>query len=379
MNLMTMMKEQQISTRSQQNHTYPGLESQITSQETFQNLLHHHQFSSSDAAERVLLVQPRSKKGGVYDGFTLEFQIMARQFQIAFATNRRLEISSQWRSAYEFPDCTTTGWTCLWQPLNGTNATTKTDTSSQAIFKSLSSKQSYGILPNRDRSNYFNVQYFGNTSLVNAPEWPWDSKQTIDIIPHWERTYGRFWIRSQIVHFLWSRPSSDLRREIEERTPALPEQYIGFHIRYSDNIADLNTFFARDAKVTRNFAHFMSIAESIRSTSDNSIDTIFVATDNSNMIDETARGWPDWNFVFQKEVQRSTTTKRTWYKSGRGTAAGAIATDVDVLRRANFLVGSFQSNVYRLSTELNTAYHVRTYPTTMERHFSVDVEWYEDP
>ena len=56
--------------------------------------------------------------------------------------------------------------------------------------------------------------------------------------------------------------------------------------------------------------------------------------------------------------------------------------DIETLRRADFLVGSFQSNVYRLAAELNTAYHVDKYEWSvgaMNRIFPVDIEWYEDP
>ena len=61
------------------------------------------------------------------------------------------------------------------------------------------------------------------------------------------------------------------------------------------------------------------------------------------------------------------------------TLGAAIATDLEVLRQADFLIGSHQSNVYRLATELNWAFHTSKYPRLMKRHHTVDIEWYEDP
>jgi hypothetical protein len=82
--------------------------------------------------------------------------------------------------------------------------------------------------------------------------------------------------------------------------------------------------------------------------------------------------------VVQANVERTTSIKFFWYGRGRSKAAAGVATDVEMLRRADFLVGSFQSNVYRLAAELNLAYLSDKYPWSMQRHYSVDVEWYED-
>jgi len=68
-----------------------------------------------------------------------------------------------------------------------------------------------------------------------------------------------------------------------------------------------------------------------------------------------------------------------WFRSGRAHAAPAMVADITMLKQADYLVGAFQSNVYRLACELNTAYHYKTYPLWQVRHKAVDVEWYEDP
>lgn len=83
----------------------------------------------------------------------------------------------------------------------------------------------------------------------------------------------------------------------------------------------------------------------------------------------------------QDNVDRSESGAFMWFESLRGNAAAGIATDVDVLKRASFLIGSYQSNVFRLVAGLQQAYHVSnfTFSRGMERVYPVDVEWYEDP
>eukprot|EP00966_Prymnesium_polylepis_P290453 6709521-Prymnesium_polylepis.1 len=70
-----------------------------------------------------------------------------------------------------------------------------------------------------------------------------------------------------------------------------------------------------------------------------------------------------------------------WFKENREGQAANVVADVEALRQADFLVGSFQSNVYRLAAELNHAHHGgRTYSPHAQRIFSVEsIEWYPDP
>lgn len=202
-----------------------------------------------------------------------------------------------------------------------------------------------------------------------------------------------------MAHYLW-KPSAWLQNAIKNRLPTsmlgLPQQqastdihatsepFIGFHIRLTDNSKDLESHFARNATITRSFDTFMNIAESIR-LQNPPIQTIYVATDNSDIAQECQNEqsiWTKekgWKYILQRGVKRSTQTQRMWFRNDRVHSAAAIATDIEVLRKADYLVGSFQSNVYRLATQLNTAYHVDTYSIHKERHFTVDLEWYEDP
>jgi len=287
-----------------------------------------------------------------------------------------------------------------------------------------------GITHN-DYSGYFDTLVYGDQPFVFVPYYPFDNHAHIDVIPFWERSMGRFWVRSQISHYLWNYMTPDLQQESNSRRPKTKtmEPYIGFHIRYSDNIRDLERDFGRSAFKTRHFSHFMEIAERIRSRSPK-VKTIYLATDNQEMIAASHNYTDRWNFVLQEandvpRVEHTNTTfdepeinatktkkekkshndddsntlplnttnttnsteeeeeeevnddlpKLEWFVKSHQQNVGAIVADLEMLRRANYLVGSFQSNVYRLAAELNSAYH----HGKEKRIYAVDIEWYEDP
>lgn len=370
-------------------------QAQAEIQQTIQNLV-DPPVSVDCHKERIIasaLEQPK-------DGFASEFQYVARLLQMAVSTNRRLVLTPQWRSAYEPPGCDalSPGWDCLWEPISKkkcpvaerstkedadvTNA--QTDSNQYQYTKTMSA----GILPQKQTSTFFDVAWYGSSPTVWSPT-SFSRKGNgiglrADVIPHWERSYGRFWVRAQMAHYLW-KPNAFLREQIKRRYPANIEKdvFIGFHVRYTDNIQDFQKHFARNATLTRDFARFMEQAEAIRGRfPQKHIRRIYLATDNPQVIQHSQQlRWKKlgWQFISQTNVQRSSTQDRMWFREGRGSAAGAMAADIEVLRRADFLVGSFQSNVFRLACELNVAWHVANYPLEMQRHWAMDVEWYEDP
>jgi hypothetical protein len=277
---------------------------------------------------------------------------------------------------------------------------TKNSTNKKEVPASASIKGSIGIIQDQTSSSpYFDTTYYGPKRVVSQPaHWLLDETSHVDHIEYWERAMGRFWIRSQIAHYLWNRPSRGLSTVIKERLPSwLPKddddvmrnhdkhnkdtRFIGMHIRYSDNIFHLKSDFGRDPTVTRDLKHYFQIAQEIRNTT--GISTIYVATDSATKIKELEkyqRRMSDWTIHIQeKGVPRTKSQDFLWFANKRSVSAPGIATDVEILRRADYLIGSFQSNVYRLVTELNTAYHIGRYLLSTNRHRTVDVEWYEDP
>lgn len=393
------------------------LSQQVREQKEIQAGIWKNQHPENCNTTRLLL-----RGGGLRlakDGFASEIQYIARLLQMGVSTKRTLVLTPEWRSAYEPSDCTSRstnqpsadssqsikqqgqGWTCLWQPLTSCHSIiTKASPEAGAVVAAaavrpddLEFPAGHGILLETElpsTSKYFQTKYYGPDRVAWAPtSFVGRPTELADVLAHWERAHGRFWVRAQMAHYLW-RPSGWLQYEIEQSAPpalvkqgTLPEPFIGFHIRKTDNIADFRKGFSRNATVTRSFDRFMAFAQEIRSSfPDKRIETIYLATDNSAVIEESKRTkWQKlgWKFVFQTNVQRTTEQDRMWFREGRSTAAGAIGADLEVLRRADFLVGSFQSNVYRLAAELNSAWHAANYSWSFRRHWTVDVEWYEDP
>lgn len=333
------------------------------------------------------------------DGFASEFQYVARLLQMAVSSTRLLVLKPNFTSAYEPMDCTSSGWECLWEPVSSCppvnishfqSHPSQWSESSQTLTSDLS-PLGFGVDKMSSKSTFFDVAWYGSNTLAWSPISFSRREGRInlraDVIPHWERAYGRFWIRSQMAHYLW-KPNGMLQAQIDARFPPAVardnvEPFIGFHVRYSDNVRDLKKGFARDANISRSLSHFMEIAQDIRTQNpERHLSHIYLSTDNSKVVEQSKQPhWEKlgWKFIMQADVQRSTSQERMWFREGRKNAAGAIATDIEVLRRADFLVGSFQSNVYRLACQLNSAWQVKKYALDMQRHYAVDVEWYEDP
>lgn len=380
-----------------------SLQQQVLDQHAFQHFLYKSQHPHDCTMTRYLLRDGDAPK----DGFASEFQYMARLLQVAVSTRRVLWISPDWTSAYAPSLCH--GWTCLFSaPTNCTanpqqaqrrlhgkvensNETSVHFHSTTSMYlESLGFPLTYAVLLKipRSSSNVFDPLSYGTQRLLSAPRTFPLSKSTrvMDVMTHWERIYGRYWIRSQIVHYLW-RPSTYYLADYLQQQMATSElvrnssvRYIGIHIRYTDNIPDFQNSFGRNATWTRQFQRSWKICEQLHKAQPN-LAHIYLATDNAHVLLEWMKQSRDshWTIWSQSNAQRSTTQQRTWFSQGRRSQGGAMATDVEFLRRADYLIGSFQSNVYRLATELNTAYHVSRHSVHQPRHFALDVEWYEDP
>lgn len=334
------------------------------------------------------------------DGFASEFQYISRLLQVAVSTKRILWISESWKSAYcPQEEQASTGWTCLWQP--STNCTlasgrtsrangSKQPTRNRTLWESATFPMNYGILPQRKRSAetspWFDPLLYSSRPMLPAPiSFPLKHSSVIaDVIPHWERAYGRYWIRSQMAHYLW-KPTRWLEDEIRRRlSHPVDKPFIAVHVRFTDNIPDFAKSFGRNATYTRQLTHFVElgneIAKSHKALTGIEIRDVYIATDHAQVLSWARQLFVGWNVWGQEnDVQRSTTQSRVWFARGRSSAAGAMATDLQVLRQADYLIGSFQSNVYRLAAQLNTAWHIDRYSVRERRHFTVDVEWFEDP
>ena len=355
---------------------------QIEMQEKFQSMIQRNQFPS--ACTRRLLKGGRRKP---YDGLGVEIQTLARLLQVAVATQRTLDVTIAFRSAYVPPNCQwsnetslpvnngTTDFLCLWLPItNCTSLDNQTFNTNQGLPEPFSTRQ--GIVS--ESSGYFVTQYYGENADTEA-NWRNHPPGQSDIVAEWERLFGRYWIRAQTAHFLF-RPSPQLWEQVQPRLQdKMPTPFVGMHIRFTDNVRDFLKDFGRNASVTRSIDNFMKHANEFRLERPD-LKTVYVATDNDQIVRELQeRADNDWTFVIQKDVARSSGQRFLWFANTRAAGAPAMVADLEMLRRADYLIGGFQSNIYRLACELNTAYHYRRYPYWQLRHKAVDVEWYEDP
>jgi hypothetical protein len=359
------------------------LEQQIKDQELVQSLIFKSQHPLHCDAARFLV---RDRKIAHKDGFASDFQYMARLLQSAISTHRTLFISRDWKSAYAPHSCQDGGWTCLWRPISNCIKASGSKKATKNNVTSFESSLSLGILPKKQRrpdttSSWFDPLYYGSRAILPAPfSFPLThTTKLIDVLPHWERVYGRFWVRAQMAYYLW-KPSEWLQNEMEQRLHKAPinTPYIGMHIRFTDNIPDLAKSFGRNATITRSLDRFVQVADRIRQQHP-TIRTIYLATDHAQMVEWAQKQYTQWTWVSQLQVQRTTTNNRMWFAQGRSTAGAEMATDLHLLKQADYLIGSFQSNVFRLAAQLNTAHNVDRYSVRQRRHFTVDVEWFEDP
>ena len=374
------------------------LDEQVQVQDVFQRILYDLQHPAVCHEARGYRYS-RDDKDATLDGFALEFQDLARHLQTAVAAHRTFEVPFTWKSAYAPPNCTwSTGiqeapsdiqvvgdFLCLWQPPSQCTETNMEVRDKKMRITSVENPLPTGVGIVDQDSEFFLAQHYGPERRVDwVNDWQWyELPPLVDVIPHYEIVKGRFWIRAQMAHYLW-KPSAGLTSEIDKRLPADlmsgEKKFIGMHIRMTDNKESLKSDFGRDAEITRSWSRYIGVADSIRKEYPE-IDTIYLATDNSKVAREgrnISKGGR-WNIVIQKDVKRATSTEWMWFRKNRAFGAAAIATDLEMLRRADFLIGSHQSNVYRLATELNTAWNVGKYPIRLNRLRTVDVPWYEHP
>ena len=136
----------------------------------------------------------------------------------------------------------------------------------------------------------------------------------------------------------------------------------------------------------------MEMVEEHIDVDDEKISTIFVCTDNSNIIEDIERIYGNqsrFDFVYNEKVRRNTQSQSewTWFLNDlKDQDLWNVIVDIEVMRTADYLFGSATSNVYRLAMELNYATNwvqhqvQRDHGRHSERIFSVDgVPWYQDP
>lgn len=331
-----------------------------------------------------------------YEEFARAFQYLALSLQVAVATRRSLVIDEKWallpgdREACRTYDDGLRSISCLRIKSKCDTFDPENTIHSPPTYRSIleAPASSFAIIPDTPitkTNNLFHAEFYGPDPVMEMPSWffPKDT-YLIDVVPQWERAFGRFWIRSQVSHYAWEEwhgPSSLSQSESASGCGSPPT--IAFYwISCKKLRRNLAVKFGRNATFTQSFERYMETAatiqkeydEKIRQDSCPPLKNIVVVTDRVNDVPIPAltkikKQYPDWEFSFPS-------------LSG-ATAEQQMLSDLHQLRTANYLVGTFQSQMYRLAAQLNLAYFHRhdhpTVSTPLQRHWPVDVEWFENP
>ena len=393
---------------NQNNHHENDLRSvlhrQEKAQKAFQTQIQGLQQSPDkcDADTRKLLVKrnPATVGANLFEKFAREFQYLSLSLQVAVATDRTLVLEDGWKLLSDVPemdsDCSALDITfqghgllksisCLRQAVisrcgdvpNYKIDSTPLQRQQQTQTLLDSSSLAFGIIPGLviDKQNaLFHAQYYGPDLVVEMPLWPYPrSTYLIDIVPQWERSRGRFWVRSQMAHYLWEQWHATLptttARTSDPVSPASSRPYLAIYWISSKQMRkNLAAKYGRNATVTQTMYRYMKIANVIRKEHEPSLKTIYLITDGTDDVplpDNLEDKWPGWHFI--RPFSLTANDEK------------AMLASLECMRQATYLIGSFQSQMFRLAAELNAARYSALYPVTKRRHWTVDVEWFENP
>lgn len=376
---------------------------QELAQETLQSRIRLLQNPNNCDQTRTLMVQ-RSVSSVVgataFEQFAREFHLLSAALQVAVSTRRALVLADDWKllPSNKETDCIQQnvtmrvspsstietgfkGISCLQQStLLNCNSSGKKSSSQNQQHLHLDHSLSFGILPTEQReteNSLFNVEFYGPELSVDMPQWPFSrATMLIDTLPVWERSKGRFWVRSQIVHYIWERWQNNAVDSDPYKRITIPEgnilPSIAFYWSSSKRLRkNLAVKFGRNASVTQDFGRYMQVAETIREQYFPQVKTIYLITDCAEEIpipQNLDRKWRGWDFVLP-----FADTEKIMGQEMK------ILASIEIMRQAHFLVGSFQSQVFRLASELNAAWFAGKYPVNTPRHWPLDVEWFENP
>jgi hypothetical protein len=317
------------------------LEEQVEAHRRFQSLL---QTQESLSCDRVLRYTVSTEPQSLVDAL----HRMTRALQVALATERRLMIvlpeesicSNQERRSPEM------ALHCLWKE----RVPSCLDMESNPIVEDASDAPArHGILATTDSSDFFNVQFYGNIAQVDLPPWPWKKSWLLDTLVD-DRHWGRLWVKSEIIHYLW-----------DGLYPHPPPTRPPFVAVVLDSVAmrTVRERFGRNATKTHDWNRILALVHSIQKQ-DSRMQTLYLEVNGS--------------FPQVVEWEAITNDYNTFH-----TPIGDDLRMLQTLRQANYLIGSFANPWFRLGVELNTAYHMGRYPLSQQRHWGMDIEWYEDP
>eukprot|EP01084_Bolivina_argentea_P312318 540708_1 len=332
------------------------------------------------------------------DGFSNIHHYIGHVLLIAVASNRKLFVYGNFKYYKECNDYSlSNNWYCIYNSVS--NCSMK-DIENKYIQKQLTNQRKLlkrdiwreWSLSNPFEHTLFN-NYFGNENVI---EYEWDPFIWTNGIfkQQWFNKFDNLFIRSHIQYFLWMSMNNKTMNIIHSN-PIIKhikslkrnnEKYIAFHIRKSDNVKMSRKDFNVDGNKIYTMEYYMKIVEENIDINDSILTTIFVCTDNNEIIDNIDNKYRNnskFKFIYNKNSKKNATSEWIWFLNDiEENDLWNIIIDTELMRLADYLIGSATSNVYRLGMELNYATNwVQNQLQNIDKQtiFSVDVPWHQHP
>ncbi|XP_039260479.2 alpha-(1,6)-fucosyltransferase-like [Styela clava] len=164
------------------------------------------------------------------------------------------------------------------------------------------------------------------------------------------------WWLGQVVSYLM-RPQQWLEKSIAEFEKAIGFSHpiVGIHIRRTDKVGSEAAFHS----VAEYMTHVVDWYEKInmkrqrqqKPPLDNKL--VYVASDDTNVLEEARRLYPDFKFLGDTEISKNAGTSLRYSKTG----LVGVLTDIILLSKCDYIVGTFSSQVSRVAYELMQTLH----------------------
>ena len=331
------------------------LANQRRSQQHFHAWVQHQQEHPTDCS-RVLRYYMSNDEQETNGDWIESLERLAGALKVALATERRLVVSLDKQLSSLCRRNKNQFYYCRWRERDGDKCVSRSIGEAFSISPALE-----GILSDVNNSDFFQVHLYGPSQEVNLPRWPWKKSWLLDVL-EWDRYWGAFWTRSQLLHFLLfdvaeavvHSNSINLAIVLDEKGQTMAMEQFGRNGTKSHDWDRLwtGTSFVKNQLI---------VGENLQP--EPFLPTMFVVVSPSFGIQSwgppTGLLANDWNV----------TEVKTGDLSDMNT--------LNVLREAKFLIGSFASPLFRLATALNTVYQIGNYSLSERRHWGIDVEWVE--
>ena len=196
------------------------------------------------------------------------------------------------------------------------------------------------------------------------------------MLPESHQRIGFFASVALILNYLY-RPSANLAERIEQEKRAIgwPSEgtpVLGIHYRAGDSCIEDSYVYGRQCD---SFDLYMAEAELLQQKY--GFTHIFVATDSDSLISELEGDYPNWTFLYMKNIDRGgarnkETIDRLLYEGRLDgcTEATQSFMDIYLLGQCDSFIGKFSSNIDRVAYAFMFARARQHVP-----HISLDTNW----